>query len=383
MHRSDSTRRCGPRSGRISPVELLENRRFMSVSVPAGYTQVQTLTFDSTSTAAQAIPVAADRDYFFKATGAHVWSPSPTLHADAASTESYVGFWSAETRLHIKSGSTDLVYWGTHVTDSEYGASYHADSTTTLWATLAGSDSPDDNTGSVSLAVYRKVIVGTVTVIETGGVGAGVTASGNYGGNATLTVTPNASNQSTLNISALVSPTTADAPDKVAWAAYDAAGHVLGGDTFDSGGDSVTVTFGSSTDTFTIRAGTDTNGNGAFDYGTETASRTITVQRVVPVLAATSTSTAGASSGNPLSIARGSLANFDSVVRKVNGSATTAAFSFSAASGISVTASALGDGSYRMAISVASGVATGSYTIAVSDSTDSRVSPLYLYVTVS
>ena len=45
-------------------------------------------------------------------------------------------------------------------------------------------------------------------------------------------------------------------------------------------------------------------------------------------------------------------ATFDSVVRTVNGSTTPAAFSFLAATGITMTASAKLDGSYRMTVSV-------------------------------
>lgn len=384
MQRSRPASVRGARRASVSSssvIERLENRQLMSVTAPAGYVAVQSLTLDAVTLAAQSIPVTADRDYYFKASGAHVMSSNPTLHADAASFEPYVDLWADDTRLHIAAEGVDLVNWGHHVIDNEYGASYHSDSNATLTAYISDSFAAD-NAGSLSLVVYRKVIVGTVTAVESGGVGAGVTASGTNDGIATLSVTPNASSQSTVNLSAVISPNTTEARDKAVWAAYDASNNVIGGDSFDSGGDSITLTFSSPATVFTIRSGTDTNGNGAFDYGLETANRTITVQRVVPGLAVTSTSAAGASSGNRLSISAGSSAAFDSVMRSVNGSATSATFSFVAASGVSVTASAKLDGSYRMTVAVASGVAPGNYTIAITDATDSRVAPIYLYITV-
>lgn len=282
LRRSQSRRRQSGGGAANPPhahVETLEDRQLNSVTVPSGYAQILSLTLDAVTLATQSIPVQADRDYFFKATGRHVASPTPELHADAASVESYVGLWSEQRRLHITSEGVELADWGYHTDDSEYGAAYHANTSTMLSAFLTDSYA-QDNQGSISLTVYRKVLLGTMTGTESGG-GASVTASGNNpGGTATLFVTPNSSNQATVLLSALVSPNTTEALNNVAWSAYDASGNQLGGDTFDSGGDSITFTFNSPTDVFTVRGGTDINGNGVFDYGTETATRTITVQRV-------------------------------------------------------------------------------------------------------
>jgi hypothetical protein len=264
-----------------SLVEPLEDRRMMSVSVPNGYVQVQSLTLDAVTLAAQSISLSASRDYFFKATGTHVMSsPNPTLHADAASAETVNHLWSDGIRLHItNAGGTELVTWGTHATDNEYGASYHSDGNATLSAFITDSDATD-NEGSLTLVVYRKVVLGTMTAEEVGGGNAVATATGSLNGTATLLVTLDASNQATVSLSALVSPNTAEALNKVAWTAYNSAGTVIASDTFDSGGDTITLTFNSRSDTFTIRAGTDTNGNGAFDFDTEVIQRTITVQSV-------------------------------------------------------------------------------------------------------
>jgi hypothetical protein len=279
MFALSSGSRRSPRSRRstvaAAAIEALDPRRLMSVSVPAGYVQVASLTLDAVSLAAQSIDVTAGHDYFFKATGKHVLAQGPNRYADAASYEPTANSWSDGTHLHVRLGGVDVASWGAHASDNEYGASYTPAADASLSAVITDGN-PSDNGGSLNLTVYERVDLVSLTVTSVGG---GVASATDYDGTAdTLSVAVYGANQATVDVSAAVTPDSDSPRGMAVWAAYDAEGGLLGGDTFDAGDDSITFTFASSTDTFTIRAGIDLNGNGVLDAGSETT-RTLIIQQ--------------------------------------------------------------------------------------------------------
>jgi hypothetical protein len=247
----------------------------MSVTVPAGYVEIASLTLDATTLAAQTVDVDAGRDYFFKATGTHVLAQNPTRLADAAGYEPTAGTWSTGTHLHVRLDGVDVVDWGAHASENEYGNSYTPTADATLSAVISDSN-PSDNSGSLSLTVYERVLLASFTATEQGGSAASATDAG--GAADVLYVTAlDITNSAIVDLSAGVSVDSDAALGQAVWAFYDSQDVLLGEDSFDEGNDVISCTFAGPSDFYTIRAGVDTNGNGYLDAESETT-RVLLVQ---------------------------------------------------------------------------------------------------------
>ena len=156
-------------------VEPLEGRQLLSASVPAGYVSIGSVSVSALSGAGADTPsLVAGQSYYFVADGAHQLATDPAVRqADAAGYEKKPGQWVAGTHLHVGS-----ISWGSaHDSGSQYGADYTASADGPLHAYISDSFY-GDNSGSITLTVYQKVTLQSLTVADDADTSVTVAAGG-------------------------------------------------------------------------------------------------------------------------------------------------------------------------------------------------------------
>jgi hypothetical protein len=147
--------------------ESLEDRRLLSVTVPAGYVEIAHVTPDSYMLDSPPLGVAlkAGHNYFFKATGKHTLAAGPR-YADAAGYQQTVnGSYTAGTHLHVYGEGTDNLFtWTTTpASDNEYGKLFTPTHDYESPVAHITDSNRFDNNGTLDLLVYEQVVLNSFT----------------------------------------------------------------------------------------------------------------------------------------------------------------------------------------------------------------------------